>query len=224
MRILILLFFLTGCAGEGGSPTQAVTPVQQQATPPAPTPQPPTTPQPVSPPIPEIIPSPTKPNTITLAFSCRGPGPDGTVRGTFTYVIAQGPTDTNVRHLKENVVYQLEDWDLMVNSASMEDLLPSTRYRKEDQGNSVEFCLGYCVFASPPLISLTFRNGTNFILLLTFEMQDPTPMINPPSSVSEWGPLILNASMYRVPCPVCVPLALFSNGTLTMQTSQEPSA
>ena len=222
MRILILLLLLTGCAGEGGSPPQTVTPVQQQATTPAPTPQPPASPppappQPVSQPIPEIIPPPPKPNTITLAFAAHGPGPDGTVQGTFTYVIAQGPIDTNVRHLKENVVYQLEDWDLMVNSASVEDLVPSTRYRKEDQGNSVEFCLGYCVFASPPLISLTFRNDTNFILLLTFEMQDPTPMINPPSSVSEWGPLILNGSMYRVPCPPCGPLALFKNGIVLEQ-------
>jgi hypothetical protein len=46
------------------------------------------------------------------------------------------------------------------------------------------------------------------------EMQDPTPMINPPSSASEWGPLILNGSMYRVPCPVCAPVALFKNGVV----------
>ena len=221
MRILILLLLLTGCAGEGGSPPQTVTPVQQQATPPAPTPQPPASPtpappQPASPPIPEIIPPPPAPEKLALAFTGEF-GVDGTVSGTFSYIKAQGPIDTNVRHLKENVVYQLDDWDITVNSASMEDFLPSTRYRKDDQGSSVEFCLGYCVFASPPLISLTFRNGTNFILLLTFEMQDPTPMINPPSSVSEWGPLILNGSMYRVPCPPCGPVALFKNGIVQEQ-------
>ena len=221
MRILILLFLLTGCAGEEGSQPETITPVQQQATTPAPTSQqptspPPATPQPVSQPIPEVIPPPPPPDKLTMAFTGTV-GPDGTVSGTFTYIKAQGPTDTNVRHLKENVVYQLEDWDLMVNSASMEDLLPSTRYQKEDQGNSVEFCLGYCVFASPPLISLTFRNDTNQILFLTFEMQDPTPMINPPSSVSEWGPLILRGSEYRVPGPPCGPLALFKNGIVQEQ-------
>jgi len=241
MRILILLLLLSGCAGEGGSPPQTVTPVQQQATTPAPTPQQPaspaptpsqpagptpsppqeasptpTPPQPASPPIPEIIPPPPPPEKLALAFTGEFGG-DGTVSGTFSYIKAQGPIGTNVRHLNNNVVYQLDDWDITVNSASMEGSLPSTRYRKEDQGTSVEFCLGYCVFASPPLISLTFRNDTNLILLLTFEMQDPTPMINPPSSVSEWGPLILNGSMYRVPCPPCGWLALFKNGILQEQ-------
>ena len=220
MRILILLLLLTGCAGQGGSP-ETVTPVQQQETTPAPSPQQPGSPtpapsQPATPPIPEIVPPPPAPEKLALTFTGEF-GTDGTVSGTFTYVKTQGPIDTNVRNLKENVVYQLDDWDITVNSASIEDLLPSTRYRKEDLGSSAEFCLGYCVFASPPLISLTFRNATNLILLLTFEMQDPTPMINPPSSVGEWGPLILNGSMYRVPCPPCGSVALFKNGIVQEQ-------
>jgi hypothetical protein len=221
MTVFLLPLLLTGCAGDGGSP-ETVPSVQQQATPPAPSPQPPASPtpapsQPATPPTPEIIPPPPAPEKLALAFTGEF-GTDGTVSGTFTYIKDQGPIETNVRHLKDNVVYQLDDWDLTVNSASMEDLLPSTRYRKEDQGSSAEFCLGYCVFASAPLISLTFRNATNLILLLTFEMQDPTPMINPPSSVSEWGPLILNGSMYRVPCPICTPVALFKNGLVQEQT------
>ncbi len=250
MRILILLLLLTGCAGEGGSPPQTVAPVQQQATTPAPTPQQPASPTPTptaqqpasptpepsqpasptpappqqaSPPIPEIIPPPPPPEKLALAFTGEV-GTDGTVSGTFTYIKAQGPIGTNVRHLNNNVVYQLDDWDITVNSASMEDRLPSTRYRKEDQGTSVEFCLGYCVFASPPLISLTFRNDTNRILLLTFQMQDPTPMINPPSSVSEWGPLILNGSMYHVPCPPCGWLSLFRNGLVQEQMNTPDTA
>ena len=221
MGILLLLLLLTGCAGEGGSPPQTVTPVQQQATTPAPTPQQPAgptpaPPQPASPPIPEIIPPPPAPEKLALAFTGEF-GIDGTVSGTFAYIKAQGRIGTNVRHLNNNVVYQLDEWDITVNSASMENALPSTRYWKEDQGTSVEFCLGYCVFASPPLISLTFRNGTNLILLLTFQMQDPTPMINPPSSLSEWGPLILNGSMYEGQCPPCMTLALFTNGRIQEQ-------
>ena len=113
---------------------------------------------------PKEEPPPTKPNTITLAFAAHGPGPDGTVQGTFTYVITQGPIDANVSHLGPNVVYQLETWDITVDSG-IEDMLPSTRYNHDQIGNSAEFCVGICVFSSSSVIKVTFKNETNRILL-----------------------------------------------------------
>ena len=45
-------------------------------------------------------------NLLTLHFSGTF-GPDGTVDGTFTYEITQGPNATNVRKLQPNVLYRL---------------------------------------------------------------------------------------------------------------------
>ena len=218
MRMMLwALLLVSGCASGSGDTPAEVANTPQSTTPPAVAPpqvtQPKEEPKKEEPKKEE--PPPTKPNTITLAFSCRGPGPDGTVRGTFTYVIAQGPIDTNVSHLGPNVVYQLETWDITVDSGSIEDILASTRYNHDQIGNSAEFCIGICIFSSSSLIKLTFKNETDRILLLAFELQDPTPFINPPGTLEEWGPLMLNASMYRVPCPVCSPVALFGDGSLT---------
>jgi len=153
-------------------------------------------------------------NMLTLRFTGTF-GTDATVHGSFTYEITQGPIGTNVRGLSPNVVYRLASWDIVVDSASLEGLLPSTIYRQDQLNNTVEFCEGHCIFASPDAIQLTFRNASDFVLTLAFGLQDPTPSINPPSTLAEWGPLVSNGSSYRVPCPVCGPLAVIQTGALT---------
>ena len=55
----------------------------------------------------------------------------------------------------------------------------------------------------------------HIVLTLAFGIQDPTPSINPPSTLAEWGPFLSNGSTYRVPCPVCGPLAVIQTGVLS---------
>ena len=153
-------------------------------------------------------------NTLTLHFTGTF-GTDARVHGTFTYEITQVPIGTNVRGLSPNVVYRLSSWDIVVDSVSLEGLLPSTTYRHDQPSNTVEFCEGHCIFASPDAIQLTFQNASGFVLTLGFGIQDPTPSINPPGTLAEWGPFVSNASSYRVPCPVCGPLAVIQTGALT---------
>jgi hypothetical protein len=49
------------------------------------------------------------------------------------------------------------------------------------------------------------------MLQLAFEHADPTPFINPPGNIGEWGAHL--QSTYRVPDDV--PLAVFHTGVLT---------
>ncbi len=153
-------------------------------------------------------------NSLTLHFTGTF-GTDATVHGSFTYEITQGPIGTNVRGLSPNVVYSLSSWEIVVDSASLEGLLASTTYRQDQPSNTVEFCEGHCIFASPDAIQLTFHNASAYVLTLAFGIQDPTPSINPPSTLAEWGPFVSNGSSYRVPCPACAPLAVIKTGALT---------
>ena len=57
-------------------------------------------------------------NLLTLHFTGTF-GPDGTVNGTFTYEITQGPSATNVRSLQPNVMYRLTSWNFVVNSGQV---------------------------------------------------------------------------------------------------------
>jgi hypothetical protein len=138
-------------------------------------------------------------------------GPDGTASGTFTYEIGQGPNATNVRTLTPNVLYRLTSWNIVVSSGQVEDLLPSTVFDSSQPDNTAEFCEGICIFSSTPIAELRFRNRTPFMLQLAFEHADPTPFINPPGNIGEWGAHL--QSTYRVPDDV--PLAVFHTGVLT---------
>lgn len=151
-----------------------------------------------------------KPNLLTLRFSGTF-GPDGTVEGTFTYEITQGPNATNVRSLQPNVLYRLTSWHMVVNSGQIANLLPSTVFDSAEPDNTVEFCEGICVFSSPSLVELRFHNTGPDMLQLTFQHADPTPLINPPASLAEWGAHL--QSTYRVPNDV--PVAVLNTGGLT---------
>ncbi len=149
-------------------------------------------------------------NLLTLHFSGTF-GPDGTVDGTFTYEITQGPNATNVRNLQPNVLYRLTSWNIVVNSGQVADLLPSTVFDSSQPDNTAEFCEGICIFSSTPLVELRFHNTGPDMLQLTFQHVDPTPFINPPASLAEWGAHF--QSTYRVPNNA--PLAVLHTGSLT---------
>ena len=151
-------------------------------------------------------------NLLTLHFTGTF-GPDGTVNGTFTYEITQGPSATNVRSLQPNVMYRLTSWNFVVNSGQVADLLPSTVFDSSQPDDTAEFCEGICIFSSTPLAEVRFHNTGPDMLQLMFQHADPTPFINPPGSLAEWGPHF--QSYYRVPNDV--PLAILTTGSLTEQ-------
>ena len=149
-------------------------------------------------------------NLLTLHFHGTF-GPDGVADGSFTYEITQGPTATNIRSLKPNVLYRLTSWNMVLTSGPQTaSLLPSNVFDSSQPDNTAEFCEGICIFSSTPLAELRFHNATPFMLQLMFEHADPTPFIKPPGSLAEWG--AFTQSLYRVPNDV---LAIFTSGTLT---------
>ena len=75
-------------------------------------------------------------------------------------------------------------------------------------------CGGNCLFTSGTTVLLRLTNATEFLFEFYFQSADPTPMINPPATLAEWGTPI--GGRYRVPCPVCVPLGTTTNETLTV--------
>ena len=150
-------------------------------------------------------------NLVTLHFN-GALRTDIVIRGTFTYETTIGPNTTNVRNLSPNVLYRLTAWNFVVESA-LTGLLPSTTYRNDEPGNTAEFCEGVCIFSSNSYLELRFANTGTTVLSLLFEVRDPTPFINPPSALSEWGLFV--EGTYRVPCPICAPLAVIQSGTLS---------
>lgn len=149
-------------------------------------------------------------NLLTLHFSGTF-GPDGTVDGTFTYEITQGPNATNIRNLKPNTAYRLTSWNIAVNSGQLAPTWPSTVYDSSQPDHTAEFCEGICIFSSTPIVDVRFHNAGTFMLQLMFQHADPTPFINPPSSLAEWGTHL--ESYYRVPNNA--PLAILHTGVLT---------
>ena len=149
-------------------------------------------------------------NLLTLHFSGTF-GPDGTVDGTFTYEITQGPIGTNIRNLKTNAAYRLTSWNIAVNSGQLAPTWPSTVYDSSQPDNTAEFCEGICIFSSTPITDVRFHNAGTFMLQLMFQHADPTPFINPPGSLAEWGTHF--ESYYRVPNDA--PLAILHTGVLT---------
>ena len=151
-------------------------------------------------------------NLVTLHFN-GALRTDVVITGTFTYETTIGPSATNVRNLSPNVLYRLTAWNIVVESL-LTGLLPSTTYRNGEPGHTAEFCEGTCLFSSNSFLELRFANTGTAVLSLLFEVRDPTPFINPPSALSEWGLFV--EGTYRVPCPVCVPLAVIQTGTLSL--------
>ena len=149
-------------------------------------------------------------NLLTLHFIGTF-GPDGTVDGTFTYEITQGPNATNIRNLKPNAAYRLTSWNIAVNSGQLAPTWPSTVYDSSQADHTAEFCEGICIFSSTPIVDVRFHNEGTFMLQLMFQHADPTPFINPPGNLAEWGTHL--ESYYRVPNNT--PLAILHTGVLT---------
>lgn len=158
----------------------------------------------------------TPAHAIPVSFDFSGTLADGGgVTGSFTYENTESPLATNVRGLAPNATYALTNWNFAVTSG----FVGSTTFSNDITGNSAEFCQGTCIFSSIPVSNLIFANADNLQMQLTFNpLSDPTPLTSPPANLSEWGgfnPQSQRSSFYRVPCPVCAPVALFQAGALT---------
>ena len=151
-------------------------------------------------------------NLLTLHFSGTF-GPDGTVDGTFTYEIAQGPNATNVRSLQPNVMYRLTSWNMVVNSGQVANLLPSTVFDSSQPDNTAEFCEGICIFSSTPLAELRFHNTGPDMLQLMLRTRGPHPVHKSSGKPRGVGTTPFFQSYYRV--PNSAPLAILNTGSLT---------
>jgi hypothetical protein len=151
----------------------------------------------------------TKPSPVALDFSGTFGG-GGTATGSFTYDKTAKSLATNVRGLAPNATYPLTAWTFTVTGAT---LLPSSTFINAVPGHTAELCVGTCVFSAAPVIELSFLNDSGLLLQLTFDLLDPSPLSSPPADLSEWGGM--KQSLYRIPCPVCVPVEIFQGGTLT---------
>ena len=148
-------------------------------------------------------------NLLSLHFSGTF-GPDGTVDGVFTYEITQGPNATNIRSLKTNAAYRLTSWNIVVNSGQLKPDWPDTVYDSSQVDNTAEFCEGTCIFSSTQITDVRFHNAGTFMLQIMFQHADPTPFINPPGSLAEWGTHF--ESYYRIPNSS---VAILKTGVLT---------
>ena len=159
--------------------------------------------------VPVVMPPPPVNVLVALDFSGTFGG-GGTATGSFTYDKTAMSLATDVRGLAPNATYTLTSWTFTVTGGA---ILPSSTFMNGVPGHSAEFCVGTCVFSAAPVIELSFLNDAGLLLQLTFDLLDSTPFANPPVDLSEWGSM--RQSVYRIPCPVCVPVAIFSDGALT---------
>jgi hypothetical protein len=192
----IAFIFMAGC-GQGGSDPA---PEPRLSSPPVVIPPPP--------------PPPPAPVSVTLAFVGTFAG-SGTASGTFSYEQAAAPDGTNVRSLSPNVTYPLTAWSFTLDGTGT--IMPSSTFENGVPGHTAEFCLGICQFSGPQMILVSLKNDAGLLLQLSFDLLDPTPFIDPPFDITQWG--AMRQSVYRMPCPVCVPFAIFSGGTLTQLPS-----
>lgn len=165
----------------------------------------------------KVKPKPEEPPPrLTLEFHGQF-ATDGQITGFLTYDLAQGPMATNLYNLQPNVGYVLVDYELTITVGELSGATyPATVFRPSDPGNTVEFCEGTCVFSAPTVLKLVFANAGAYALTLVFNTIDPTPTINPPSTLEEWGSIRSTSSTYRIPCPICAPVALIQTGILTI--------
>jgi hypothetical protein len=105
-------------------------------------------------------------------------------------------------------VYHLASWSIVVTpgEAMRRIGVPPTTYASDQPNHTVEFCQGTCVFNTGPTVTLIFSNEGAYRLSLYWHTLDPTPLINPPSTVMEWGTPL--ETTYRIPCPICGPLVI----------------
>jgi hypothetical protein len=130
----------------------------------------------------------------------------GVVTGSFTYETTSSPLALNVRGLSPNATYAMTQWNFSVISGI--DFVQNTTFTNTQGGNSLEFCVGSCIFAGGSRISLTFLNP-DASMRISFLSLDPTPLASPPANISEWGDF--GQGEYRASGHILV----YRTGTLT---------
>ena len=172
MWAFIVLMLMAGCSG-GADPPSPVQHTTVKAHAPDPFPPP--------------VPVPMK-NWVVQGTLADG----GTVLGTFDYVADVTPTAHDVRSLSPNVVYPLKDWFIQAHQFV---ILPElVTFSQATAGNTAEFCIGQCVFASGQSQTLTLYNGRQ-TLRIAFAL--PTDNLGTPQAVSDWGTARLDLTELR---------------------------
>lgn len=153
---------------------------------------------------------------LTLHFAAMFPdGGYGTLEGTFTYETTQGPVEIDWAGApKGNVRYALADYHFTFTPGGLTiSNFPTVEtFSPTEPNNTGAFCLGNCIFTAGQTAMLQLENG-RYRIRIGFRHADPTPTINPPATLAEWGTHL--QSDYRIPCPVCVPLLVINEATLT---------
>ena len=124
---------------------------------------------------------------VTFEYFSTHVSTGGSVTGSFTYETTTSPEALNVRGLSPNATYAMTQWDFSVISGT--DLLPNTIFSSNQAENSLEFCVGNCVFSAGSTISLTFLNPDDLSMRIVFTSLDPTPLTSPPANLSDMGSL-----------------------------------
>jgi hypothetical protein len=127
------------------------------------------------------------------------------VQGLITYDPTAENVETNVRNLMPNRVFRLQEWHVEVQQIGT---APATVYDSRQPDNAAEFCEGVCLFSATTALRLFFTNATTMTLEVAFADGEGSP----PQDINGWGEF--RFATYRVPCPVCVPVAVLEVGTI----------
>lgn len=154
---------------------------------------------------------------VTFEYTSTHVSTGGVVTGSFTYETTASPLALDVG-LSPNATYAMTQWNFSVISGT--DVIADTIFSSNDAGNSLEFCVGNCVFAGGSTIRLTLLNS-DFTSRIIFTSLDPTPITSPPANLSEWGAFI--EADYH-PASDSVPLLVYREATLTQSVPEPQSA
>ena len=125
-------------------------------------------------------PPPTPPPKLTTIQLNGMFATGGTFAGTLSYDPTAMPLVSNVRHLMPNAVFAVSSFVVTVKPA-LDGLPAFVTFSSIVPGDTLEFCVGDCVFGGPSDTNLIFSDGKDQ-LQLTFQ--------------PDWGPPVLSSSKF----------------------------
>jgi hypothetical protein len=102
---------------------------------------------------------------IPITYDFAGTTGVGAISGQFT-VDTDVVVGTNVRNLVTNTAYQVSSWSFTADSNV--SFLPTTTFSNNFLGDSFEYCVGKCIFASGSVTTLRMRSHIGTELQLAF--------------------------------------------------------
>lgn len=147
-----------------------------------------------------------------------------TLTGSINYESTQSPSALNIMPpLSPNAAYDLSAWSVAINvPIQFSNLLPPLITMSSGlAGNTGTLCLGQCIFASPQIETLFFKDDLH-TLRLSFELAAPTPFTAPPSTPSQWGAFIQGDLETVTSSGAFSSLVVFNTGGVTSLQSSVP--